>query len=595
MSGNLTNSSLASRSLWVVLGLVALAAAGCPDAIFLEDPDFETNRDTGSDVEPDGSGEGSGQLPPADLEDPTVEITSPNDGSSVEATTVVIEGTANDDSGIASVWVQVGPNAPVLVDTQTSYRTWSIEVDAPVGTFPVEAVAYDADYQVAGPPDSILLNRTSAQPDSGAPTVTIRLPRRWQRPALRDGSRSAARAFDDRAVVRMETYLNGELRTERSVETDDFFANWNRLIALVPGELNTIEIIAYDAMGNSGSASIDLTGRSRVDEDPPEVEILSHSDGDTIDTGTLALEGTAFDRAGIRELKVRVGTPTDNSTIWSDYVFATTTDGYTSWNVDLDVDPGEQVVEARAIDVNGLATSEVITLFNDFVPEWSEEETFFLRLRENEGPNLIRMELDRQGVSEVINEDIQQAITLLELDPVPLLTNTLNEIKYACGSDWERNNSNDMNLLFQAMARLADAAPDKTLVYLSNLDQGNPLHTYKDSLFLSVASSHPEQAGEFALAQPAGEQRDQWIEKLLSSSPELSLSKKLTLFERIGSPQRQSATAVTMVAQAPDDGTARVLAERLNMSQEVLNEVLADRRQMHSGHLSLIMNNPSNF
>ncbi|HKO93451.1 MAG TPA: Ig-like domain-containing protein, partial [Polyangiaceae bacterium] len=58
---------------------------------------------------------------------PSVRISAPAAGSAVSER-VRIEGSAEDDRAVASVWVRVGPNQPVAASSSDGYRHWSVEV-----------------------------------------------------------------------------------------------------------------------------------------------------------------------------------------------------------------------------------------------------------------------------------------------------------------------------------------------------------------------------------------------------------------------------------------------------------------------------------
>jgi hypothetical protein len=71
--------------------------------------------------------------------------------------------------------------------------------------------------------------------------------------------------------------------------------------------------------------------------------------------------------------------------------------------------------------------------------EFGREETFELRLNEGTPPTLT-LEMNRDEVAALFGDTADQVL-LLELDSAALLTNTLEEIKGACGNAWMLNNS----------------------------------------------------------------------------------------------------------------------------------------------------------
>jgi hypothetical protein len=78
---------------------------------------------------------------------------------------------------------------------------------------------------------------------------------------------------------------------------------------------------------------------------------------------------------------------------------------------------------------------------------WSAEQEIPLRINDNE-PSDLNLHLDKDDVGELLGP-VAEEILLIELDSTPLLTNTLNEVKNACGVDWQLDNANpyhDCNL-----------------------------------------------------------------------------------------------------------------------------------------------------
>src|SRR5690606_24276929 len=51
----------------------------------------------------------------------------------------------------------------------------------------------------------------------------------------------------------------------------------------------------------------------------------------------------------------------------------------------------------------------------------------------------LKLSLDRKGLDEVITPEIQKDILLLELDPNPLLKNSLEQMMDMCGTEWRKD------------------------------------------------------------------------------------------------------------------------------------------------------------
>lgn len=69
--------------------------------------------------------------------------------------------------------------------------------------------------------------------------------------------------------------------------------------------------------------------------------------------------------------------------------------------------------------------------------EFGPETELTLRISDDAPPDLV-LQMGRDEVAELFG-DVAEDIDLLELDSTPLLTNTLDAIKFACGDDWQLN------------------------------------------------------------------------------------------------------------------------------------------------------------
>jgi hypothetical protein len=96
-------------------------------------------------------------------------ITAPADGQSVAGATFVVEGTASDSTGLATVVVQVAANSPVLARSTDGYRTWRAELPVAAGAFEVRAWGYDVEGLRSGGEDSVLLQGPPLGADDAPP------------------------------------------------------------------------------------------------------------------------------------------------------------------------------------------------------------------------------------------------------------------------------------------------------------------------------------------------------------------------------------------------------------------------------------------
>ena len=427
--------------------LALLAASGllaCYEIIPLEDafaPDTGLPTDSGSpQTTPDGATDGS--TTPAQPVGPVVQITLPGDGDSLTGDTFVVQGIANDDNGLASVVVQAGNNLPVEATSTDGFRTWQAQLPVGQGPFVIQAWGYDIGGRRTEEPDSILVNGPGATSDSDAPTVTITLPQ--------DGSLALqplvivqGTAEDDSRVVSMEVYRNGELLTERPVETDNWYADWVRLVPLVPGEENLIEVVALDSRGQQGRAAITLTGSGIDDRNPPLLTVTSPAAGDILSDPTLIVLGSATDAVGVRTVEARVTRiGPDDERVAGDWETVAGTAAWRDFRWETEVFPGDSELQVRAIDVSGLTSVVTIPVTAAYEPEYGDDRLYTLRLRNTGSNEPLTVEVDSAGLAELLPEDVQRDIVMIELDPTILLRNTLDTIKNACGTLWREDNPN---------------------------------------------------------------------------------------------------------------------------------------------------------
>ncbi len=107
------------------------------------------------------------------------------------------------------------------------------------------------------------------------------------------------------------------------------------------------------------------------------------------------------------------------------------------------------------------------------------EESYPLRLNEVE-PAPLELAMDRTEVAELFG-DQAGSIRLLSLDPSPLLANTLDALRNACGTDWQEDNPDpnhdcsltELGQTFGGMASPWQASPEYALVRLLTMTPAN--------------------------------------------------------------------------------------------------------------------------
>lgn len=430
------STAVAARRLCQLTALVWLWA-GCATTIPIEglSDDVATDADAATDADT-----GIAPLPDADSDTgigPLLTITSPDDGANVNADEVLVEGVASDDSGMASVLVQVGPNVPVRATSDDGFRTWSVLTPLQPGPNTIRVWGLDREGNRGAEDASVLVFGPSLAGGSQPPTLTILRPE--------DGSTSsrtrllvAGTASDDAQVSSVQWTIDPPLSAEpQSVLTDDFFASWEAPVTLTPGVTNTLTFTARDNNGQTTSATLTLVAPQSDDRTPPLLEVTSPDAAATWGAPTLSVRGTARDDQGVREVQVLLQAPDGEL----ERATATTSDAWQTWSLDADVYAGTWQMTVIAIDTAGLSATERLEVEVEFDAEWSRERVYTLRARPQPPETPVEVVLDREGIQEVINETIQRQIMLLELDPEGLLTATMDAIKTACGTRWREDSS----------------------------------------------------------------------------------------------------------------------------------------------------------
>jgi hypothetical protein len=111
--------------------------------------------------------------------------------------------------------------------------------------------------------------------------------------------------------------------------------------------------------------------------------------------------------------------------------------------------------------------------------EFGPEASYPLRLNESEPAPLV-LAMDRTEVAELFGEQAA-SIRLLSLDPSPLLANTLDALRNACGDEWEEDNEDpnhdctltELGQTFGGMASPWQASAEYALVRLLTMTPAN--------------------------------------------------------------------------------------------------------------------------
>lgn len=425
------------RSLSTSVGVTALLSVfalaggglGCQTDVPAASGSIGVDADPGADLpgEGDGGGEGPGPIEvvyPDEDSAPVVTITEPAgaDAVSVEGASLVIRGTAVDDTGIAALVVEVPPNVALPAPLPDAKGHFEIEVALGYGAQTVSVLAYDISGNVGE--DSVVVERPAPAGDDAPPTLILQTPE----DAFEIATPTVAvqgSASDDTGVVSVTVKVGDG--PELMAETGDHFASFYRETPLIPGVTNVITVTATDASGKTTTVVRSGSTTSLGDLEPPMITITKPADGASTAEDSVTVEGTASDASGILNVQLRVGD--------GPYQAVSSDDGFATWSATAFLSPGTNVIKARATDNAGLITVTEIEVANTSGEDWSDPVTLTLNWSPADYP-VSTLILDKSGLSELIPEGIAGQLVMLELDVRPLMVDALDIIRNACGTGW---------------------------------------------------------------------------------------------------------------------------------------------------------------
>lgn len=150
-------------------------------------------------------------------------------------------------------------------------------------------------------------------------------------------------ATDNVGVTKIQFYIDGQLVS--SAASSPFSFSWNTTSAA--NASHTLAVHAYDAAGNVGSASLNVTvsNTTVVDITPPTVTITSPRNGSSV-TGNVTISVAATDNVGVTQVSIYV----DNTLKCTDTVAPYTC----TWNTKK-IASGSHTITATAWDKAGNA------------------------------------------------------------------------------------------------------------------------------------------------------------------------------------------------------------------------------------------------
>ena len=284
-----------------------------------------------------------GSPPPSDTAAPTVIVTSPAAGSTVEGT-VTIAASAWDNDTVTQV--QFFVNGVLLSsDISVPYvATWDTTTMAN-GAHTITAQATDLSSNVgSSAPANVTVDNGAAPPDTTPPTTSITGPAVGA--TVSASITISATASDDVGVTQVQFFVDGVLLSTDT--TGPYSASWNTTSAL--DGAHSLAAEASDAAGNSAtSAAVNVT----VDNIAPAVNITSPAAGATV-SATVTITADASDSSGVTQVQFFV----DGALLSSD----STAPYSASWDTTATAN-GAHSLSAQATDGQGsVGASETVNV-----------------------------------------------------------------------------------------------------------------------------------------------------------------------------------------------------------------------------------------
>lgn len=292
-----------------------------------------------------GSASGSVQASAPDETDPTIQITSPSNGSEVTKDKITISGTASDNKGLNKVEVAVNDGAWA---TATGKASWTKEVTLEEGSNTIMAMATDSSDNTATFSISVVYNATPP-PDETPPSIDILSPVTGSTFDVENITVSGS-SSDDEGISQIDVRVNsGEWMNAMGT------VSWTINVTLVEGN-NTLEARATDTSDNTKNTSIlvKYNPAAQPDTTAPILTIQNPDNGTVVANDEVTVSGTAYDDRGVSLIQGRV-----NNGTWN---VAT---GTTVWSIKLPLMEGNNTIDIWAGDDAGNNVTETIIIVYD--------------------------------------------------------------------------------------------------------------------------------------------------------------------------------------------------------------------------------------
>lgn len=422
--------------VFLLLSVLAVSACDQPDVpvvgpivpvLSAQTTDASTLPDdaTGSDATT------SDTLPPVryplDKLAPAVVIQSPNRGTQTPAAAIEVQGQASDDTAVAAVTLQVGPNQPEPINWLPAEGRFSGVAKLAPGTQTLRLRAIDPAGNVGEA--KVQVTRIGGPTDNAPPTLNVLTPVKGFEVAGNSVWVSGT-ATDDVAVASVTVQVGAGKPTPAL--TSDWFGHWVLEASFASGGDQVVKVVATDTAGKSSEAVIKGGTTLVFDTQAPDLHIVAPKPGLQTEADLVVVKGTAGDASGIAAVDVRVGK--------GPYQATTSGDGWATWQATVPLWPGTNVIRARARDKTGLVTTSDVNVVNTTDKQWTDPVALSLQWKPPTYPS-ISLTLDRAGVEALFTPAKAAQITLMKLDVSQLIAATFNKIRNACGSGWHKPNT----------------------------------------------------------------------------------------------------------------------------------------------------------
>jgi len=278
-----------------------------------------------------------------DTAPPSVSITSPLNGTTLNRTIVNVTGTASDDVAVQKVEVSRDGISWNLCSGNTSWSGMLVLLE---GAKKIYARATDTSSNV----NITNVTVNVSIPDTAPPTISIMYPANGTH--LYDQNVTVTgTASDDHGVSSVELSLDGS-----SWAAANGTASWSGMLRLLLGP-NKVLARAMDTSGNRNGTESTVFLEDTLD---PVVEIIHPLNGTVLTSRNVTVTGNAWDDSGV--VLVEIGT---SNITWTNCT------GNASWSGSLSLFEGHNIIYARATDTNdnrNYASVEVFVNTTDSVP-----------------------------------------------------------------------------------------------------------------------------------------------------------------------------------------------------------------------------------